>query len=383
MKNFGSGASIATRSSAAAFETLTFIDSMSRRSRSPPNRRRDDQSLYAPYSNPGQMLPPPPPMHHGEYGVRSPMEFNGQARGNPWENGQNDMELRRLKRLQLCQDSSSWSLWRNTPSPPPEARAAAAARLAAASKLLETAGARNENDKKRKKVSISRKKRRDSSSDESEGTSDGSSSPSRSPSPKRERKSKSHKDKEDRRRENERDRGPGPSAESNPLLQEQLLSLDKEEAALFAAWMKSMQEAEEEIERRKMQYEEDSAVVGPSLPDDGSIAMGGKANYGGALLPGEGDRMAAYVQSGKRIPRRGEVGLSSDQISKFETLGYVMSGSRHSRMNAVRIRKENQIYSAEEKAALAMFNFEENKRKEEKILEDMKTLVAKAAGGAQ
>ena len=68
--------------------------------------------------------------------------------------------------------------------------------------------------------------------------------------------------------------------------------------------------------------------------------------------------MAAYVQSGKRIPRRGEVGLSSDQISKFEDLGYIMSGSRHSRMNAVRIRKENQIYSAEEKAALAMFNFE-------------------------
>lgn len=48
--------------------------------------------------------------------------------------------------------------------------------------------------------------------------------------------------------------------------------------------------------------------------------------------------MAAYVQSGKRIPRRGEVGLSADQISKFEDLGYVMSGSRHSRMNAIRIR---------------------------------------------
>jgi hypothetical protein len=35
-----------------------------------------------------------------------------------------------------------------------------------------------------------------------------------------------------------------------------------------------------------------------------------------------------------------------------------MSGSRHSRMNAIRMRKENQIYSAEEKAALAMLNFE-------------------------
>jgi hypothetical protein len=92
--------------------------------------------------------------------------------------------------------------------------------------------------------------------------------------------------------------------------------------------------------------------------------------------------MLEYVASGKRIPRRGEVGLSSDQIAHFETLGYVMSGSRHSRMNAVRIRKENQIYSAEEKAALAMFNFEENKRKEAKVIEDMKTLVEKSMGVA-
>lgn len=90
--------------------------------------------------------------------------------------------------------------------------------------------------------------------------------------------------------------------------------------------------------------------------------------------------MAAYVQSGKRIPRRGEVGYTSNEISNFEGLGYVMSGSRHSRMNAVRIRKENQIYSAEEKAALAMFNFEENKNKEAIILEDMKGLVAKTLG---
>jgi NF-kappa-B-activating protein C-terminal domain len=90
--------------------------------------------------------------------------------------------------------------------------------------------------------------------------------------------------------------------------------------------------------------------------------------------------MAAYVQSGKRIPRRGEVGLTSDQIEHFEELGYVMSGSRHSRMNAIRIRKENQVYTAEEKAALAMYNFEENKRKEEKILEGMKQLVDRTLG---
>ena len=72
-------------------------------------------------------------------------------------------------------------------------------------------------------------------------------------------------------------------------------------------------------------------------------------SWGGALLPGEGDAIAAYVQSGKRIPRRGEVGMSAEEIESYEGLGYVMSGSRHKRMNAVRMRKENQIYSAEEK----------------------------------
>eukprot|EP00878_Enallax_costatus_P031510 GHUV01034460.1.p2 GENE.GHUV01034460.1~~GHUV01034460.1.p2 ORF type:complete len:109 (+),score=39.20 GHUV01034460.1:238-564(+) len=91
--------------------------------------------------------------------------------------------------------------------------------------------------------------------------------------------------------------------------------------------------------------------------------------------------MLEYVASGKRIPRRGEVGLTSDQIEHFEDLGYIMSGSRHSRMNAIRMRKENQIYSAEEKAALAMLNFEENKRKEAKLLEDMRQLVDKTLGG--
>jgi len=51
-------------------------------------------------------------------------------------------------------------------------------------------------------------------------------------------------------------------------------------------------------------------------------------DFGKALLPGEGAAMAAYVAEGKRIPRRGEIGLTSDQIAKYESVGYVMSGSR-------------------------------------------------------
>jgi hypothetical protein len=54
--------------------------------------------------------------------------------------------------------------------------------------------------------------------------------------------------------------------------------------------------------------EEQEEFVGPMMPPGagGSHA----SSFGKALRPGEGDAMATYVQAGKRIPRRGEVGLS-------------------------------------------------------------------------
>ena len=100
-------------------------------------------------------------------------------------------------------------------------------------------------------------------------------------------------------------------------------------------------------------------------------------DLGKALLPGEGMAMASFVDSNQRIPRRGEIGLTSEQIADFESQGFVMSGSRHRRMNAVRIRKESQIYSAAEKAALAQFNHEAQKKREAAIQASLKQLVAK------
>ncbi|KAL3827955.1 hypothetical protein ACJIZ3_016757 [Penstemon smallii] len=130
------------------------------------------------------------------------------------------------------------------------------------------------------------------------------------------------------------------------------------------------------IESRMKPSLDDEAVVGPMpLPK-----AEGHISYGGALRPGEGDAIAQYVQQGKRIPRRGEVGLSADEISRFENLGYVMSGSRHQRMNAIRIRKENQVYSAEDKRALAMFNYEEKAKREQKVMADLQRLVQRHIG---
>lgn len=108
-----------------------------------------------------------------------------------------------------------------------------------------------------------------------------------------------------------------------------------------------------------------------------NASSGGAASkaYGSALLPGEGEALAQYVQQNLRIPRRGEIGYSSTDIDNYEKSGYVMSGSRHARMNAVRIRKENQIYSAEEQRALALITLEENQQKEQALLQDFREML--------
>lgn len=98
-------------------------------------------------------------------------------------------------------------------------------------------------------------------------------------------------------------------------------------------------------------------------------------NMGHHLLPGEGAAALAYIQSGQRIPRRGEIGLSSDEISNYERQGFVMSGSRHARMNAVRIRKENQLLSAAEQAALDQLNIQEKLQRANNAINQFKQLL--------
>lgn len=118
--------------------------------------------------------------------------------------------------------------------------------------------------------------------------------------------------------------------------------------------------------------DDEEEEVGPVVKQTQGLSH---KDFGHALLPGEGAAMAAFIAEGKRIPRRGEIGLTSDEIANFEDVGYVMSGSRHRRMEAVRIRKENQLYSADEKRALAMFSKEERQKRENKILTQFREMV--------
>ncbi|WFD29119.1 hypothetical protein MSPP1_000124 [Malassezia sp. CBS 17886] len=103
--------------------------------------------------------------------------------------------------------------------------------------------------------------------------------------------------------------------------------------------------------------------------------------YGGQLLPGEGMAMASYVQDGQRVPRRGEIGLDSGQISAYERAGYVMSGSRHGVMNAVRIRKESQVISAEERRTQLNAQREERAKKETEVIGRFREMVDRLQHG--
>ncbi|KAK5896820.1 hypothetical protein CesoFtcFv8_009942 [Champsocephalus esox] len=127
----------------------------------------------------------------------------------------------------------------------------------------------------------------------------------------------------------------------------------------------------------------DEHMVGPEAPLSQLEQDDKPLDFGHALLPGEGAAMAEYVKAGKRIPRRGEIGLTSCEIADFEKSGYVMSGSRHRRMEAVRLRKENQIYSADEKRALASFNQEERRKRESKILSSFREMVYRKTKGKE
>ncbi|ESW16636.1 hypothetical protein PHAVU_007G172800 [Phaseolus vulgaris] len=229
---------------------------------------------------------------------------------------------------------------------------------------------------RRKKSNKSSRKRRYSDSDESDVSESGDSESSGRKRMKRSSsRSSSKRSRKGKKKTSETESEPAYSEEENGYG-----SGDAGKAAidevLNAEINAEAVKLKELFESQKKPALDNEPAVGPMpLP-----RAEGHISYGGALRPGEGDAIAQYVQQGKRIPRRGEVGLSAEEIQKFESLGYVMSGSRHQRMNAIRIRKENQVYSAEDKRALAMFNYEEKAKREHKVMADLQRLVQRHIG---
>jgi len=204
-----------------------------------------------------------------------------------------------------------------------------------------------------------RRSRRDYSSDESSASDSESESSTGTGSSGASSRSSSSSGRDPPTKKGQKEDSPGA-----PILDEEWKESD----------LKNAQDLKDAVQSKKVMFDTEE---GP-MPLPQSNAAGGTVptgNYGGALLPGEGQAIAQYVQQNLRIPRRGEIGYSGDDIEKFEHSGYVMSGSRHKRMNAVRIRKENQVYSAEEQRALALITMEEKQQQEAQLMEDFRVIL--------
>ncbi|CAK9013392.1 Coatomer subunit epsilon-2 (Epsilon-coat protein 2) (Epsilon-COP 2) [Durusdinium trenchii] len=202
----------------------------------------------------------------------------------------------------------------------------------------------------------------------------------------RSRRSREREEKKRRRRKRKRrKKGKKRSKEDAGSESAESQSTSSSSSGSASEEAKSESESSAESSRAKRK-----AIAGPALPQRANVAgaaaatvAGGAAgaapaevNYGKALRQGEGAAIAQFVAKDMRIPRRGEVGLSGDAIEEFEKLGYVMSGSRHKRMNAVRLRKENQVLTAEERQAMTLARYEEKLQREEKLMAEFQAVVA-------
>ncbi|XP_020501061.2 NF-kappa-B-activating protein isoform X2 [Labrus bergylta] len=219
----------------------------------------------------------------------------------------------------------------------------------------------SEEKKKKKKKKKSKKKKSKKHSEDSDLESESDEEEVK----KKKKKKKSKKSKKSKKKKAKKSR----KESSNSSSEESEEGEEEEEDPNGVMW----------VEKTCM----DEHVVGPEAPLTHMSQDDRPLDFGHALLPGEGAAMAEYVKAGKRIPRRGEIGLTSDEIANFEKSGYVMSGSRHRRMEAVRLRKENQIYSADEKRALASFNQEERRKRESKILSSFREMVYRKTKGKE
>ncbi|XP_045408690.1 NKAP-like protein [Lemur catta] len=222
---------------------------------------------------------------------------------------------------------------------------------------------RSKNKKKRKNKSSKRKHRKYSENSDSDSDSDMNSS---SDDDKKRLKKAKKKEKKKKRR-------------AKKLKRKKNKKTKKESSDSSCKYSEEEFPEDTWIEQSKIADTMD--LIGPEAPIIHTSQDQKPLKYGHALLPGEGAAMAEYVKAGKRIPRRGEIGLTSEEIASFECSGYVMSGSRHRRMEAVRLRKENQIYSADEKRALASFNQEERRKRENKILASFREMVYRKTKG--
>ncbi|WVR08217.1 hypothetical protein IAU60_005264 [Kwoniella sp. DSM 27419] len=364
-------------------------DSPPHRSREEDRRDRRPSPSYRPYDG-----PPPPSAAGGQgygYGRRDdlphgppgPGGYGGHGGG--WQNppprfgGVPDFERRRQER-----ESNPLSIWPESPKRPyQDEDELAAERKRNKSKhksSRKSKSSRRDRDKHRSSKRRSKRYFDSESSDETDSEEE-----------ERRRRRRKEKERERRRRhgseaesEDEERRRKRRKSETRDDVEDpadqwvekggEVVLVPSERDRDKAASHVKHDQVEKQVASPVVEDDDDDVDIGPQLPAE---AREGKMNRSAFanMLPGEGEAMALYAESGQRIPRRGEIGLESDQIEKFEQMGYVMSGSRHQRMNAVRLRKENQVINEAEKRAILKLQREEKEKKEGMIITQFKEMM--------
>ncbi|XP_027678428.2 NF-kappa-B-activating protein [Chelonia mydas] len=305
--------------------------------------------------------------HHGHH-------HHGGGGGKQWpdyyeKEKEEILRLRRLNERERIGELGApevWGLSPKVPDPDSDEHTPVEDEEAKSKKSSSSDSSSEEEKKKKKKKKEKKRKRSKRKHRKHSGDSDSESESELNTSDedkKKTKKKKKHRKKKSKKKKSKRSRKKSSDSSSEDSDDEALQGDD--------LW----------IERSKNTDADN--LIGPEAPKMHASQDDRPLNYGHALLPGEGAAMAEYVKAGKRIPRRGEIGLTSEEIASFESSGYVMSGSRHRRMEAVRLRKENQIYSADEKRALASFNQEERRKRENKILASFREMVYRKTKGKE
>jgi len=345
--------------------------SVSRRGNQSPSRHRSSSRRRSP------LLPNPGNYRHSPNRQQAPQHSNFSSNKRSYGDLGDDPYLQHRKEQRQKIFETSFSIL--APSPSREQSSTDTEAVAAAS----TSNVKKKSKKSKK--GKNKKRRKQLSSDDSDDSDSSSDSEEEKKRKRRKDKKKKHKKEKSKKRSHHKKKKSrrSSSEDSSEEEEEEMVWEEKPVATVVPPEMKTPANYEPGDEFKRpfavaSVAAEENVIIGPmptSLDSsDRSI------NFGHALLPGEGAAMAAYVADGKRIPRRGEIGLTSNEISMFEDKGYVMSGSRHRRMEAVRMRKENQIYSADEKRALASFNRCEREKKDARIINQFKELIQEKKG---
>ncbi|KAJ2531495.1 hypothetical protein GGH20_001484, partial [Coemansia sp. RSA 1937] len=127
---------------------------------------------------------------------------------------------------------------------------------------------------------------------------------------------------------------------------------------------------------RQSQDENSDSEIGPMPAQDYKPAIL-EHGLGNVQQSGDGLLSSGFMQSGDRIPRRGEIGMDLNKIEQWENAGYVMSGNRRSRVNDTHVQREGQVITADEKRQMLLQNQEERQKKETQIISEFRDMLSK------